>query len=254
MARCALSENTAVFNTGPRPNGIGSCRTCASRWLPASKIIPRPRASGSGPRRTPAMVARAPRSATMLRYGCRRTRCSSRSRALDGSGCSAPQLDQVQHWALPSTARTASTSITKRASSVACDDGALVQLIPWPGDTPRVAASRRTRRNLLRSDEWPRARRNRRPGLVRSIDPRTGNSTQFTAALGAQTTAWSRRTSFLCAHLCTRSSLRGGSPAGCGHRGRLKTRSASECGAKSHRKFNDTCVDPFSILDTDCSA
>ena len=102
-----------------------------------------------------------------------------------------PQLDQVQHWTLPSHGAHG-LDIDHRAGLlyVACDDGALVELDSVAGKVRR---------------EWPLAGAPDvtffnptsglvhvaigDPGLVQSIDPRTGNSTQFMTALSAHTTA-----------------------------------------------------------------
>jgi hypothetical protein len=102
-----------------------------------------------------------------------------------------PQLGQVQHWALPSHGAHG-IDIDHQAGLlyVACDGGALVQLDTVAGEIRH---------------EWPLAGGPDAtffnptsglvhvaigdPGLVQSIDPRTGTSTQFTTARGAQTTA-----------------------------------------------------------------
>jgi hypothetical protein len=102
-----------------------------------------------------------------------------------------PDLGDVQHWALPSDGAHG-IDIDHRSGLlyVACDGGALVEV-----DT----ATGRVR------GEWPLAGGPDatffnpssglvhvaigEPGLVQSIDPRTAVSTEFTTALGAQTSA-----------------------------------------------------------------
>jgi hypothetical protein len=102
-----------------------------------------------------------------------------------------PQLDQVQHWALPSNGAHG-LDIDHRAGLlyVACDGCALVEVDTVAGKVRR---------------EWPLAGGPDAtffnptsglvhvaigdPGLVQSIDPRTGTSTQLMTALGAHTTA-----------------------------------------------------------------
>jgi len=101
-----------------------------------------------------------------------------------------PELDEVQHWALPSVGAHG-IDIDHRANLVyvACDGGSLVEFNAAVGDLRR---------------EWPLAgvpdatffNPNSglvhvaigKPGLVQSINPRTGGSTQFPTAMGAKTT------------------------------------------------------------------
>jgi len=102
-----------------------------------------------------------------------------------------PGLTDVRHWALP-CAGAHGLDIDHRAGLlyVACDSGALVELDTVAGEIRH---------------EWPLAGGPDAtffnpasglvhvaigdPGLVQSIDPRTGNSTQLMTALGAHTTA-----------------------------------------------------------------
>ena len=81
-------ETRAVFNTGPRPNGVAIVSHLRLAVVACiGDDIRRPRAPGCGPRRTSAMVDRAPRSATMVRDGCRGNAGVPRDpRALDGLG------------------------------------------------------------------------------------------------------------------------------------------------------------------------
>jgi len=102
-----------------------------------------------------------------------------------------PELADVQHWALPSRGAHG-IDIDHRSGLlyVACDGGALVELDAAAGQV---------------HGEWPLAGvpdatffnpssgivhvAIGEPGLVQSIDPRTGVSVQFSTAPGAQTTA-----------------------------------------------------------------
>jgi DNA-binding beta-propeller fold protein YncE len=102
-----------------------------------------------------------------------------------------PELDEVQHWTLPS-AGAHGMDIDHQANRlyIACDGGSLVELETTAG---KICA------------EWPLAGGPDatffnpasglvhvaigKPGLVQSINPRTGVSTQFTTATGAKTTA-----------------------------------------------------------------
>jgi hypothetical protein len=102
-----------------------------------------------------------------------------------------PELDEVQHWTLPS-AGAHGIDVDHQASRlyIACDGGSLVEL-ETIGGTVR--------------GEWPLAGvpdatffnpasglvhvAIGQPGLVQSINPRTGTCTQFTTATGAKTTA-----------------------------------------------------------------
>jgi hypothetical protein len=102
-----------------------------------------------------------------------------------------PELDQVKHWTLPS-AGAHGIDIDRRANLlyVACDDGALVELDTaagrvrgeWPlAGVPDATFFNPTSRLVhVAIGE---------PGLVQSINPRTGASTQLRTATGAKTTA-----------------------------------------------------------------
>jgi len=102
-----------------------------------------------------------------------------------------PGLEEVQHWKLPSVGAHG-IDIDDRADRlyVACDGGALVEVETLAGEVRR---------------EWPLSGvpdatffnpisglvhvAIGKPGLVESINPRTGACTQFTTASGAKTTA-----------------------------------------------------------------
>jgi DNA-binding beta-propeller fold protein YncE len=102
-----------------------------------------------------------------------------------------PELNEVRHWKLPSGgAHGLDIDHQRGRLYVACDDGALVEVDIGSGEV---------------SGEWPIAGvpdatfynattglvhvAIGQPGLVQSIDPRTGASTQITTAAGAHTTA-----------------------------------------------------------------
>jgi hypothetical protein len=102
-----------------------------------------------------------------------------------------PELDQVEHWTL-SSAGAHGIDIDHRAKLlfVACDGGTLISLDTTAGEI---------------RGEWPLAgvpdaiffNPNSglvhvaigEPGLVQSVNPRTGASAHFTTAAGAKTTA-----------------------------------------------------------------
>jgi hypothetical protein len=102
-----------------------------------------------------------------------------------------PDLTALQHWPLPSSGAHG-TDMDHQANLlyVACDGGLLVEVDTLSGEMRR---------------EWPLAGGPDatffnpksglvhvaigNPGLIQSVDPRTGNSTQFVTAVGAQTTA-----------------------------------------------------------------
>jgi hypothetical protein len=102
-----------------------------------------------------------------------------------------PELNAVQHWLLPSSgAHGMDIDHAAGLLYVACDGGLLVEVDAQSGEMRR---------------EWPLAGVpdatffNPKsglvhvaigdPGLIQSVDPRTGNSTQFITAIGAKTTA-----------------------------------------------------------------
>ena len=102
-----------------------------------------------------------------------------------------PELDDVQHWLLPSHgAHGIDIDLRTGRLYVACDDGALIEVDTATGQV---------------RGEWPLAGGPDatffnpatglvhvaidKPGLVQSIDPRTGASAQLPTAPGAKTTA-----------------------------------------------------------------
>ncbi len=102
-----------------------------------------------------------------------------------------PELDDVQHWAVPS-AGAHGIDINHQANLlyVACDDGALVEIDAvtgkvtnrWPLDGAPDATFFNPSSGLVHVAIGT-------PGLVQSIDPRTGVSTRSATAAGAHTTA-----------------------------------------------------------------
>jgi hypothetical protein len=102
-----------------------------------------------------------------------------------------PELNAVQHWPLPSGgAHGMDVNHEANLLYVACDGGLLVEVDVQSGEVRR---------------EWPLAGGPdatffnpesglvhvaiENPGLVQTVDPRTGASTQFITAVGAKTTA-----------------------------------------------------------------
>jgi hypothetical protein len=102
-----------------------------------------------------------------------------------------PELDAVQHWRLPSSgAHGIDFDHLANRLYVACDDGALVELETitgqvrgqWPlSGVPDATFFNPTSGLVHVAID--------KPGLVESIDPRTGVCTQVTTAAGAKTTA-----------------------------------------------------------------
>src|SRR5258708_502822 len=102
-----------------------------------------------------------------------------------------PELDEVQHWKLPSSGAHG-IDIDHRANRlyVACDGGALVALETiggevrgeWPLSGVPDATFFNPKSGIAHVAIG-------KPGLVQSINPRTGACTQFATATGAKTTA-----------------------------------------------------------------
>jgi len=102
-----------------------------------------------------------------------------------------PELDDVQHWALPS-AGAHGIDIDRQANLlyVACDGGALVELDTvsgkvhnkWPIPGVPDATFFNPKSGLVHVAIG-------QPGLIQSIDPRTGASAKLTTTAGAKTTA-----------------------------------------------------------------
>jgi hypothetical protein len=102
-----------------------------------------------------------------------------------------PELNAVQHWLLPSSgAHGLDIDHSGGLLYIACDAGSLVQVDAQSGETlcewPLAGGPDATFFN-------PKSRLVHvaigDPGLIQSVDPRTGNSTQFVTAVGAPTTA-----------------------------------------------------------------
>ncbi len=102
-----------------------------------------------------------------------------------------PALDTVHHWPLPVTgAHGIDIDHASRRLYIACDEGALVKmdaehgrvLSQWPlAGSPDATFFNSTRGLVHVAIE--------EPGLIQSIDPRTGFTTRFVTASGAKTTA-----------------------------------------------------------------
>ena len=103
-----------------------------------------------------------------------------------------PELDDVQHWALPSVGAHG-IDIDHQANRlyVACDGGSLVELETiagkvrgeWPLSGVPDATFFNPASRLVHVAIG-------KPGLIESINPRTGECTRFTTAAGAKTTAF----------------------------------------------------------------
>jgi DNA-binding beta-propeller fold protein YncE len=102
-----------------------------------------------------------------------------------------PELNAVQHWPLPSGgAHGMDIDHGAGLLYVACDGGLLVEVDAESGEMRRKwplpgvpdATFFNPKSGLVHVAIGD-------PGLIQSVDPRTGNSTQFMTAVGAQTTA-----------------------------------------------------------------
>jgi hypothetical protein len=105
-----------------------------------------------------------------------------------------PELTGVQHWALPSAgAHGLDIDHTARRLYVACDEAAVVEVDcdsgevthQWPiaGGPDATFFNPATGLVHVAMGE---------PGLVQSLDPRTGSLTQIATAPGAHTTAFAK--------------------------------------------------------------
>jgi hypothetical protein len=102
-----------------------------------------------------------------------------------------PDLTAVQHWLLPSGgAHGMDINHGADLLYVACDGGLLVEVDAPSGEMRRKwplagvpdATFFNPKSGLVHVAIGD-------PGLIQSVDPRTGNSTQFVTAVGAKTTA-----------------------------------------------------------------
>jgi DNA-binding beta-propeller fold protein YncE len=102
-----------------------------------------------------------------------------------------PELTQVQHWPLPATgAHGLDIDHGAGLLYVACDEGALVQVDAvsgavrnrWPLDGGPDATFFNPASSLVHVAIG-------KPGLVHTIDPRSGEATRLSTELGAKTTA-----------------------------------------------------------------
>jgi hypothetical protein len=102
-----------------------------------------------------------------------------------------PDLGDVKHWTLPSQgAHGVDTDHKGNRLYVVCDGGDLVELdatkgtivSKWPLPGVPDATFFNPSSGLVHVAIG-------KPGLVQSVDPRTGVSVQFTTAMGAKTTA-----------------------------------------------------------------
>jgi hypothetical protein len=186
-------ETRAVFSTGPRPNGVAivsHLRLAVVACIGDNIRGPELQALDlDGRRRWSLELPGRPRWCVTDAAGSRAFLAIREPSMVLVARL--PQLDQVQHWALPSNGAHG-LDIDHRTGLlyVACDDGTLVELDTVAGEVrgqwPLAGGPDATFFNptsglvhVAIGD----------PGLVQSIDPRTGNSTQLMTALGAHTTA-----------------------------------------------------------------
>jgi DNA-binding beta-propeller fold protein YncE len=186
-------ETRAVMDTGPRPNGVA----IVSRLGLAVVACIGDEARGpelhvlrlGGPERWSMALPGRPRWCVTDAEG-RLVFLAIRSPSMILTA-GLPELGEVRHWMLPSDgAHGLDIDHRRQLLYVACDGGALVEL---------------EARNGQVRNQWPLAGGPDAtffnpasglvhvaigdPGLVQTIDPRTGTSTQFRTAAGAQTTA-----------------------------------------------------------------
>jgi hypothetical protein len=102
-----------------------------------------------------------------------------------------PNLDGIVHWKLPSAgAHGLDIDHSRQRLYAACDDGALVEIDSgsgkvrnvWPIAGPPDVTFFNPATGLVHVAIG-------KPGLIQSVDPRTGASTQTMTAAGAHTTA-----------------------------------------------------------------
>jgi DNA-binding beta-propeller fold protein YncE len=186
-------ETREVFDTGPRPNGVAivpSLRLAVVACIGDDTHGPQLQALGlEGDRHWAIDLPGRPRWCVVDAKGERVFLAIRDPSMVLVAGL--PELTNVQHWPLPSHGAHG-MDIDHQANLlyVACDAGSLVEVDSRSGATRR---------------EWPLSGGPdatffnpksglvhvaiEDPGLIHSVDPRTGTSTQFITAFGAKTTA-----------------------------------------------------------------
>jgi DNA-binding beta-propeller fold protein YncE len=186
-------EIRAVLNTGPRPNGVAiasSLQVAVVACIGDNTNAPQLQVLGlEGDRRWSIDLPGRPRWC-VVDVKAERVFLAIRDPSMV-LVARLPELNAVQHWPLPSVGAHG-MDINHQANLlyVACDAGLLVEVDVRSGGIRR---------------EWPLAGGPdatffnpksglvhvaiENPGLVQTVDPRTGASTQFATALGAKTTA-----------------------------------------------------------------
>jgi DNA-binding beta-propeller fold protein YncE len=186
-------ETRTVLNTGPRPNGVAiasSLQVAVVACIGNETHTPQLQALGlEGDRRWSIDLPGRPRWCVV---DAKEERVFLAIR--DPSMvlvAQLPELNVVQHWSLPSGgAHGMDINHGANLLYVACDGGLLVEVDVQSGEVrrewPLAGAPDATFFNP-RSGLVHVAIEN--PGLVQTVDPLTGASTQFITAVGAKTTA-----------------------------------------------------------------
>jgi len=186
-------ETRTVLNTGPRPNGVAivsSLQVAVVACIGDGTHMPQLQVLGlEGDRRWTIDLPGRPRWC-VVDAKAERVFLAIRDPSMV-LVARLPELNVVQHWPLPSGgAHGMDINHGAGLLYVACDGGLLVEVDTQSGEVRR---------------EWPLAGvpdatffnpktglvhvAIEDPGLVQTVDPRTGNSSQFITAAGAKTTA-----------------------------------------------------------------
>jgi hypothetical protein len=186
-------ETRTVLNTGPRPNGaaiVSSLQVAVVACIGDDTHEPQLQVLGlEGDRRWSVDLPGRPRWCVVDAKE-ERVFLAIRNPSMVFAA-NLPELNAIQHWPLPSDgAHGMDINHAADLLYVACDGGSLVEVGVRSGQTQR---------------EWPLAGvpdatffnptsglvhvAIEDPGLIQTVDPLTGSSTQFITAKGAKTTA-----------------------------------------------------------------
>jgi hypothetical protein len=186
-------ETRAVLKTGPRPNGVAivsSLQVAVVACIGEDTHTPQLQVLGlEGGRRWSIDLPGRPRWC-VVDAKAERVFLAIRDPSMV-LVAQLPELNAVQHWPLPSGgAHGMDIDHDGGLLFVACDGGLLVEVDARSGQLRREwslpgvpdATFFNPNSGLVHVAIGD-------PGLIQSIDPRTGNSTQFVTAVGAKTTA-----------------------------------------------------------------
>ena len=186
-------KKRGVFETGVRPNGVAIAarsRLAVTACIGDAQHKPTLQAIDlAGGRRSEIQLPGQPRWCVTDRHG-ERIYLAIRAPSML-LVARLPDLDQVYHWPLP-VSGAHGLDIDQRAGLlyVACDEGALVEVdavsgevrADWSLEGGPDATFFNPASGLVHVAIG-------KPGLVQTIDPRTGESTRIATGLGAKTTA-----------------------------------------------------------------